>query len=290
MPEIPIPDDIPLLLDKLRARGFLVDRPVIMLDCEATGVYADQDRMTQFAGCKGYPDGRITSFSTLVNPERPIPAIVQEKTKITDAMVAAAPVFAAIARKLVASLVGCDLVTFNGHGFDLTLIESECLRANVPFDPETVRVLDGYQIFRKREPRDLEAALALYCGRTPQDAHQADGDAFDALRVFVGQLAYYPDLPEDPEGLVAFSQRREPHWIDRAGKVRWTDGAAVFTFGKHKGIPFPQIPRQYFWFVAYKGEDFSPEIKAIARDAHIGVFPQEPEALRDAAAVDARAS
>lgn len=69
-------------------------------DVETTGTDPQHDRVTQVA----VVDERGGVWQTLVNPGRPIPPHVQELTGITDAAVADAQPFAAVAAELSARL------------------------------------------------------------------------------------------------------------------------------------------------------------------------------------------
>ena len=60
------------------------------------------------ANATGCP--RVTEWSTLVDPEAPIPPAIQALTGITDAMVASAPTFSTIAGDVLSMLAGCVFV------------------------------------------------------------------------------------------------------------------------------------------------------------------------------------
>ena len=71
----------------------MLDRALIFLDLETTGATAHSDRITEI-GLVEVDKGRyIGEWSSLVNPEQPIPSLIESLTGITDAMVAKAPVF-----------------------------------------------------------------------------------------------------------------------------------------------------------------------------------------------------
>src|SRR5258706_7777962 len=91
----------------------MLDRALIFLDLEGTGATAHSDRIPEI-GVVEVDNGRhIGEWSSLVNPERPIPPLIESLTGITDAMVAKAPTFADLAEDLYQRLAGKTLVAHN---------------------------------------------------------------------------------------------------------------------------------------------------------------------------------
>src|SRR5476649_1058189 len=82
-------------------------------DLEATGLAAERDRIVQMATGRVFPDGRVETWASIVNPEQPIPAETTAVHGITDAMAAIAPTFAQLSPTVTAILAGCDLAGFN---------------------------------------------------------------------------------------------------------------------------------------------------------------------------------
>ena len=72
-------------------------RPLVCVDLEATGVWPGHDRIVQIAAASIFPDGSVSTWSSLVNPEQPIPPAATAIHGLTDAMVASAPTFAQLA-------------------------------------------------------------------------------------------------------------------------------------------------------------------------------------------------
>jgi DNA polymerase-3 subunit epsilon len=105
----------------------LLDQPLVLLDLETTGASAARDRIIE-VGLVEIQDGRATEWSTLVNPERHIPAAIQAFTGITDEMVERAPSFPEIADGLRARLEGKLFIAHNAR-FDYGFLRSEFRRA-----------------------------------------------------------------------------------------------------------------------------------------------------------------
>ena len=99
-----------------------LDRPLVVFDIESTGVVPQRDRIVEIAVLKITPDGESRSTVRRLNPQMPIPPGATAIHGITDADVAACPVFADIADKLLAYLENCDLAGYNIQGFDIPLL------------------------------------------------------------------------------------------------------------------------------------------------------------------------
>ena len=68
------------------AARLVLTRPLVCLDLETTGVRVDHDRIVQMAAASIFPDGRVTTWSSLVNPEQSIPPGATAIHGISDAM------------------------------------------------------------------------------------------------------------------------------------------------------------------------------------------------------------
>jgi DNA polymerase-3 subunit epsilon len=245
-----------------------LQRPLIVLDLETTGIRIGEDRIVELAMVKIHPDGKREVFDRRVNPTISIPPESTAIHGIRDADVAALPPFAEIAREVVEFLAGSDLAGFNIEGFDLPMLQIELGRAGVGFDPTRVLVVDAQLVFHKEEPRTLAAALRLYAGREHENAHAALADVEATALVLAGQLQRYSHMARDPKALAA---QYPPPWgrrVDPEGKIIEKAGALCFGFGKHRGRTFEQVfaedPDYFSRFILAKG--FSPQVKTLARD------------------------
>ena len=218
-------------------------RPLVFFDLEATGISTVADRIVQISVARYAPDVETDVRTRLINPEMPIPPESIEIHGITDADVADKPTFRQIAKSFFDYLDGCDLAGFNIIQFDIPLLIAEFARSGLAFSMAGRQVIDCYQIFRRMEPRTLEAALRFYCNEEHANAHDSEADVLATIKVLEGQLHKYPDLPKDVDQL---NERFNPHqgkYIDWEGKLRWEKGEAVLGFGKkdrHAAAP----PRQ----------------------------------------------
>ena len=106
-----------------------LDRPLVVLDLETTGIGVEKDRIIEIAMIKSQPNGKKESFDQRVNPEMPIPAFITELTGIKDDDVKDKPVFKDIAKDVLSFIGDADLDGFNIEYFDLHLLKNEITRA-----------------------------------------------------------------------------------------------------------------------------------------------------------------
>ena len=217
-------------------KHLVLTRQLSTIDLETTGTDVREDRIVEVAVLTVYPGGKVVPFVRRVNPGRPIPAGASAVHGITDADVAGAPAFAAIAPDLFATLTGCDIAGFGVVNFDLPLLVNEFARVGLPFRVGGRAVLDALSLYRRREPRDLTAAVQFYLGADRASAHAALADAGYALAVLDAQVGRY-GLPARPADLHAtFAE------VDVGGAFRRDpNGAVVFAFGKQRGRPLDQV-------------------------------------------------
>ncbi len=254
-------------------------RPLAVFDIEATGTDIQNDRIIELAIVKLLPDYSITSRVFLMNPGIPIPAEASAIHGYQDEDVRDKPLFRAMAGPILLEFEGCDLAGYNILRYDIPLLEAEFRRVGVAFPMEGRRVIDAQRIFHLKEPRDLTAAVAFYCGRTLDGAHGAEVDARATLDVLIGQIRRYPDLPRDIEGLDAFCAGRSSQWVDRAGRFKWVNGEVVVNFSKNRGLPLRKLVETNPGFLRWiLDSNFPADTKAVVRNALKGVYPPSPTA------------
>jgi DNA polymerase III subunit epsilon len=243
-----------------------LERPLVVFDTETTGTNSRSDRIVEIACVKIHPDGRREDWERRLNPGIPIPAASTAIHGISDADVASAPRFRDVAAELAAYLAGCDLAGYNIAGFDLPVLRAEFLRAGVPFEVTDRRLVDAQRIFFAREPRHLAAAARFYCQSDHDGAHGARADAEMTLRVLVGQLERYAELPRSVAELHDQFCAGIDQDIDPEGRFRLVNGEPTVNFGKNRGRLLKDISREEPGFLRWilKG-DFSEPVKSVAR-------------------------
>ena len=250
-----------------------LERPVVVFDTETTGTNPRSDRIVEIACVKIHPDGKRETWVRRLNPGVPIPAGSSAIHGIRDADVVDLPRFADVAADLAAFLDGCDLAGYNITGFDLPALRTEFLRVGRVFEISDRRLLDAQRIFFAREPRHLSAAARFYCQAEHNGAHGALADAEMTLRVLVGELERYGDLPRSVGELHDLFCAGLDQDLDPEGRFRLVNGEPTVNFGKNRGRTLKDMSRQEPGFLRWilKG-DFSQPVKEIARK----FLPEEP--------------
>jgi DNA polymerase-3 subunit epsilon len=264
-----------------------LDRPLAVFDIESTGINPRFDRIIDLAIVKVMPSGERTTHCWRLNPQMPIPPASTAIHGISDADVAACPVFADRAAEIESVFEDADLAGYNLIRFDIPILVEEFVRTNRKFLTDSRRIIDAQRIFHRKVPRDLPAALAYYCGELHLNAHGALPDAEATFRVLEAQMERYPDLPREMEALDVYCNPRDPAWADRTGKLKWANGQIVLNFGRRQGESLAQIIQTDLSFINWMMKsDFPRDTKDLIRAALQGKWPAPPHATAVAAAED----
>jgi len=178
----------------------------------------------------------MREWSSLVHPGRPIPPTIQSLTGITDAMVAGAPPFAALADEVAARLDGYLFVAHNAP-FDHGFLRAEFGRLARPFRPD---VLCTVRLSRKLYPQyrshSLDAIIARH-GLRVHARHRALDDARLLWHFWRDIHGRFP--PEHIAGLVdALAGRVQwPAHLDPELPATLPDTHGVYVFHDVHGQP-----------------------------------------------------
>src|SRR4051812_30747273 len=124
------------------SRQLLLERPLVALDLETTGLDSQNDRIVEIACVKLEPSGHRQVLTRRLNPGIPISPEAAAVHGITDADVAHEPSFGQVAPMLLAFLAGCDLTGFNVEHFDLPMLVREFQRIGITFPEGPLRIID----------------------------------------------------------------------------------------------------------------------------------------------------
>lgn len=280
-------------------------RPLIVVDVETTGLKYEADRIVEIGAQVWKPEGLTKEWRTLVNPGVPIPEAVTKVHGITDEAFKKCrkcssplekhpigshaetfeagcidptpwPTFKQLAPNLVKGFTGVDFAGKNVR-FDLRFFAAEFARAGVEWSTVGARIVDADRLEQLGEPRHLSNLYEKHVGRKLEDAHQALADVRATAEVIEVQLRKYAMLPRDLDML------HKAQWgdtIDAEGKFQFIDGVACFGnwSKKHPGKPMAWVakndPGYYRNFILGETSNFLADVKALAREALAGRFPE----------------
>ncbi|MEZ4951487.1 MAG: exonuclease domain-containing protein [Saprospiraceae bacterium] len=154
-----------------------------IIDVETTGGRASRDRITEIAIVLHDGNKVIDTFSSLVNPECPIPPGITELTGITNQMVADAPKFYEIAKQVVEMTEGAVFVAHNVR-FDYGFIKEEFARLGYTFSKKqlcTVRL--SRSVFPGLPSYSL-GNLIRFFNISVEDRHRALADTLATVNLF----------------------------------------------------------------------------------------------------------
>lgn len=154
----------------------LFERPLAIVDLETTGADPNRDRITEVAILRIEGGTLVERWSSLVDPERSIPWRIQEVTGISDAMVASAPNFRALADEIAARLEGAVFVAHNAR-FDFSFLRAAFGERGIGFDPPVLcSVKFSRALYPEHARHGLDAIIARH-GYVVTDRHRAMTDA-----------------------------------------------------------------------------------------------------------------
>ncbi|KAF0811301.1 Excinuclease cho [Andreprevotia sp. IGB-42] len=220
--------------------------PLVLVDLETTGANAALDRITEIGIVQIDADG-VRTWSSLVNPGRPIPPFIQQLTGIDDAMVADAPAFAALAAEVLGKLQGRVFVAHNAR-FDYGFLRNEFKRLGMPF---RAHVLCTVKLSRLLYPNEFKHSLDALVARhglvLEGERHRALTDAVllqrfldaaqkdhpaEAIQQAIAELIRQPslppaldpnlidDLPEAPGVCAFYGAGNQALWVGKHGNLR----------------------------------------------------------------------
>ena len=164
------------------------------MDWETTGLNKLEDNITEIGAIK-IIEGRIEEeFHTLVNPLKPIPEEVVQKTGITDEMVKDSPNIETVFPDLIKYIDGATIVCHNAD-FDCSFIKRIAEKDNYEFNHE---ILDTVDISRRLVKGLKNYKLNTVCDyfKISFHHHRALSDAYATAELFI-ELAKIEEQKEN---------------------------------------------------------------------------------------------
>ncbi|AZV57905.1 DNA polymerase III subunit alpha [Clostridium sp. AWRP] len=164
-------------------KGQIIDTTYCVLDLETTGFSPVTEKITEI-GIMKIKDGKvIDTFSTFVNPEKPIPLRVVEVTNITDDMVRNAETIEQVFPKMLDFIKDSVLVAHNAE-FDVGFLKHNARILGCDFDFTYVDTLSlAQEVFPDFKTYKL-GRIAKNLGIKVEVAHRALDDVATTVKVF----------------------------------------------------------------------------------------------------------
>ncbi len=231
--------------------ALLLQRPLVFIDLETTGINLATDRIIEIAIVKVLQDGTKVVKQKFINPGIPIPKNSSDIHGITDDKIRDAPKFKEVANEIKQFIDNADLSGYNSNRFDIPMLMEEFLRAGIVLDMANRRMVDVQHIFHMMEKRTLTAAYKFYCDKELHDAHSAEADATATWEILEAQLTKYTHLGNTLETIL--QHIGEEKYVDFARRFVIENDEEVFNFGKHKGRKVCDVlksePQYYDWMM-----------------------------------------
>ncbi|PRY11946.1 DNA polymerase-3 subunit epsilon [Pontibacter ummariensis] len=154
-----------------------------IIDIETTGGQPAQDKITEIAIFIHDGQQVVDQYSTLINPQRPIPYFISQLTGITDEMVQDAPKFYEVAKEIVEFTEGKVFVAHNVR-FDYSFIKKEFADLGFTYQRKTLCTV---RLSRALIPGLPSYSLGKLCKSIDidlQQRHRAIGDAEATAKLF----------------------------------------------------------------------------------------------------------
>ena len=219
---------------------------VTFLDLETTGATPLRDRITEIALVRFDHGVETARWQTLVNPEQPIPAFIQQLTSINNEMVAKAPLFSEVSDTLLSFLEGSVLAAHNVR-FDHGFIKAEFKRIGITLRQKVICTVKLSRLLYPQHKSHGLSAIMLRHNLTTISRHRAMGDVemmlgfIESAKLELGdsaisnaaaQLMNQPsvpthldanlldDMPETPGVYLFYGENDLPLYIGKSVNIR----------------------------------------------------------------------
>jgi DNA polymerase III subunit epsilon len=210
----------------------------VCIDCETTGLDAQQDRVIEVAVMCFDAQQIYFQMESLVNPECEIPETSIAIHHITPEMVCDKPTIVQILPEIL-EMIGHHIIVGHGVGFDIDILAIAAERHTIPCRIRQNRYLDTLRMARLygESPINSLEHLRKHFNIPLEGAHRAMSDVIVNKEVFLHLAKSYKTTEQ------LFDALARPIMM------------STMPFGKHKGRLLKEIPLQYLQWVANKDFD-----------------------------------
>jgi DNA polymerase-3 subunit epsilon len=193
-------------------------RRLAVISVHATGFDPNVDRIVEVAAVMRKEFAPDRTYHQFVHPGMPILPQATEYHGVSNADVADAPTFDAIAPGLFRFLGAADFAGFGLRRLGLPLLVAEFRRVYLYLEDPRRSLVDLEDIYLHHHPRHLGAAVGRYLSRELPAHAGALAEAKASGEVLDAQLREHEGLPTSVPGLQAFPFARDAtRWDSSAG-------------------------------------------------------------------------
>ena len=156
----------------------------VVIDTETNGIKIQGGRILELSAIRYEDFQPVAAWTSLVNPEKAIPADATAVNGITDDMVAGAPTLAQVSASFIDFIGTSPLVGYN-LPFDLKFLYSR----GIDLTAQKRKYYDVLEVARRAFKKDEVFSYKLVdvseaCGIFPDSAHRSLADCFTTAQVF----------------------------------------------------------------------------------------------------------
>lgn len=216
----------------------LPSQTFVCLDCEATGLDANMDRIVEVAAVRFTVNDTLAECQSLIDPECIIPETSIAIHHITPEMVQGKPKIHEYLPQLL-EFVGNHILVGHGIKFDMDIIAASAARANIPCKIQYNQYIDTLRLARHygESPINSLEQLRRHFNIEEEGAHRAMNDVIVNMDVFKFLVKPYKTVDQIFEVLA------------RPAAMK------IMPLGKHKGRPITEVPLQFLLWAANKDFD-----------------------------------
>lgn len=214
---------------------------IVVFDIETTGLDRTKHFIIQFAGLKMNRETNqiIDELNLYIKPEGnyTIDIAAYFKHKITPDFLSDKPTIKEVGQQIVDFIGDCDVLTYNGNGFDIPFLISQLKINGFNIDFTNRGCYDAFLEEKRRNGIGLDNTYKRYKGKTMEEsgliAHDAFSDVKATYSVFVAQQKNKEYGPE-----VMYGE-------DSVIKIMEFNGEEVpcMSIGKYRGVSLDYISK-----------------------------------------------
>ena len=260
---------------------------LVAFDTETTGLDVQKEHIIQLSLVKFDTDTwqTVDQRDWYILPEVPftIPAEAEAVHHISKQFLLENGVsLRAIYDDLMAFTNGCDILSYNGNGYDAPILHYNLARLGLPFDFDNRTWYDALLLERihtagmvdengEKVHNNLTAAYTRYYGHPFEGAHNSLDDVMATIEVFKAQIAAHgwAWAQRDEFGFICYDR-----WLTKKGDYYY------LTQGAHKGESIEsmmRIDRSYLEWIINKCQWTDDQTRDIIRP-YLGMKNEAPKA------------